>query len=357
MRRQLDRDVNKPFNTENVESLRSKLKEIKEKKVNSCVNPAENFEAIMRDEGVTYDRFSNGPNRLKPFITKMLDGKVDGDYVPNQTTRGMASDPLNMIRSKERKDATLLRIAGMLSPALASLCDAFDEALPWVVSIDCIRKSLAPMGAMEAVRQEIADINHENNSFTLDHTNILLRRMISQDDAPFVFEKAGTRYRNVMIDEFQDTSALQWENFKTLLWNNQAEGGLSMVVGDIKQSIYRWRNGDWRTLQSLVQNKGNRVIQLDANRRSLSTIVSFNNRFFPKATEVLDRLGQERDMHIGALYNDVQQKPCKGDGGYVRISILKKEKETPQQDVQTVMLDDMLAQVKELNGQYGVPIK
>ena len=103
--------------------------------------------------------------------------------------------------------------------------------------------------------------------------------MVRGQDAPFIFEKTGTRYRNILIDEFQDTARTQWDNLHKLLLDKAAAGEDALLVGDVKQSIYRWNGGDWRILQNISKSfiGGVEEKDLDVNYRSQQAIVLFNN--------------------------------------------------------------------------------
>lgn len=114
--------------------------------------------------------------------------------------------------------------------------------------------------------------------------------MIQDEDSPFIFEKIGSQLEHVMIDEFQDTSTVQWKNFKVLLQETMShQNAGNLIVGDVKQSIYRWRSGDWRLLNNIESEfPSNYTIQIESlshNYRSDRNIVDFNNAFFEAATE------------------------------------------------------------------------
>src|SRR5690606_4681497 len=109
-------------------------------------------------------------------------------------------------------------------------------------------------------------------------------------------EKIGNTFNHFLIDEFQDTSGFQWENFKPLVINSLAEGNMSLVVGDVKQSIYRWRGGDWQLLlEKIVQDVGaeqTQELNLNQNWRSRKNIIDFNNGLFAGSPSILETLSQ-----------------------------------------------------------------
>ena len=129
----------------------------------------------------------------------------------------------------------------------------------------------------------------------LSETKYILSEFIGHNDAPFIYEKVGNRFEHFMIDEFQDTSVKEWENFLPLLQNAMAQSGATsvLIVGDIKQSIYRWRGGDWKILHSQAQQalgaESTELVNLKENYRSLPAVVDFNNKVIGRVVEADNR--------------------------------------------------------------------
>ena len=150
------------------------------------------------------------------------------------------------------------------------------------------------------IDEELRLQNQLHNRFLLSDTNALLHSLMNEGDAAFVYEKIGTSIDRVMIDEFQDTSRMQWENFHLLLKESLAQREGSLIVGDIKQSIYRWRNGDWKILAGLNTDSSLRIreLTLQTNWRSEARIVRFNNIFFTSACQTLNQRYEEEKRRI-----------------------------------------------------------
>ena len=104
------------------------------------------------------------------------------------------------------------------------------------------------LGILSDVLNQVHHITRDENIFLLSDAGELIYLITEKDQTPFIYEKVGNTFENFMIDEFQDTSIIQWKNFRHLIDNSMAQGFENLVVGDIKQSIYRWRNSDWKTL-------------------------------------------------------------------------------------------------------------
>lgn len=185
------------------------------------------------------------------------------------------------------------------------------------------------------IDEEVRRLNYENNRFLLSDTNVLLHNLVHDGDSSFVFEKIGTTIRNVMIDEFQDTSRMQWDNFRLLLLEGLSQGENSLIVGDVKQSIYRWRNGDWGILNGLkdhIESFPINVKILTTNRRSAGNIIEFNNKVFTAACHTLNDIYKseqgEECKDLKEAYVDVcQEKDKDPDEGYVKVTFLTEKEE------------------------------
>lgn len=165
-----------------------------------------------------------------------------------------------------------------------------------------VEKVIFTLGLAEEFYSKLAIIEEEKGVISLDESTNLLRDIIDGSDAPFIYEKLGVRFNHFLLDEFQDTSVVQWENFKPLLANSVSEGYSNIIVGDVKQSIYRWRNSDWNLLDKEIEEnfKGKvKVITLKENWRSTQNIVNFNNGFFTFAAN---------NLGLSTTYADVKQE-------------------------------------------------
>jgi len=209
------------------------------------------------------------------------------------------------------------------------------------------------LGLIWYITEEINAINTENNSFMLSDTALFLNRMIDASDSPFIYEKIGAEIQYMMIDEFQDTSRLQWDNFKVLLSDILANNRFSMIVGDVKQSIYRWRNGDWRILNQIGKELPVHEESLDSNYRSKKQVVDFNNVFFTEAGKLLDDKYKEElfdlpESPFSLVYSEkqVSQKTTeKENNGFVSVDLLQ-DSETEKYN--EVVLSGLLEKIQLL---------
>ncbi len=236
-----------------------------------------------------------------------------------------------------------------LQARLAEFIALYERCRKDYLSATLALRHLGLLRLLEYIDERAREIEGDAGRFTLSSTPALLSKMVEGSDAPFIFEKIGTYINNVMIDEFQDTSRMQWENFKKLLFEKLASGGKGLLVGDIKQSIYRWRGGDWKILYGIEQERELQRFNiqpqlLNTNYRSHGVIVDFVSKFFPLAAMLLDGVQSDAPIKLSRIYEDVKQKAKKEDGlGLVKIKLFK-ETEDYLQD--TVL--DIAEQIREL---------
>ena len=217
--------------------------------------------------------------------------------------------------AKAKAPSFLPRIQGLLEGPLDTFCALFDLPLKRYNTAVLIKEQTFGLRLAVDFYREFDALLKEKNVLGLDDSNTLLRDIIDGSDAPFVYEKMGVRFESFLLDEFQDTSTIQWQNFLPLLRESDASGRTNLVVGDVKQSIYRWRGSDWNLLASRLTEQFplSSVKPLDSNWRSCGAIVRFNSAFFTHAAAA-----------IGAseIYSDVEQEVKSDDPqeGYVRLT-------------------------------------
>jgi ATP-dependent helicase/nuclease subunit A len=221
-----------------------------------------------------------------------------------------------------------------LDKTLIEAIHYYDDNIVRYKSAEAILSFIYALGILSDVLRNIHLITTSENSFLLSDAGELLNLITKEDQSPFIYEKVGNRYENFMIDEFQDTSTIQWNNFWPMIDNSMAEGFDNLVVGDVKQSIYRWRNSDWQILGTKLANRidNDRFLSepLTTNWRSRSNIIRFNNTLFTTIPNQLDETfsGDNYPVSFKKLYSEaVQIDPGKTTGGYVRFEFLINGKE------------------------------
>lgn len=205
-------------------------------------------------------------------------------------------------------------------------------------------KFVIPLALLNRIQNEIELIKDEENILPIWEFNGVISNEITTQPAPFIYERIGERFRHYFIDEFQDTSALQWKNFIPLILNavqsesiNKQRGSV-LLVGDAKQSIYRWRGGKAEQFMDLYLNEVNpfyiegQTVNLEDNYRSLKTIIDFNNHFF---SFIASKFQSEKykDLYLNATQNYPESKKNKHlKEGFLSIQFIDFESDSEEQE-------------------------
>lgn len=292
---------------------------------------------------------------LYAYINKRVNGKITNENTPKYVTTCI-ENPEKWTSSKcPLPEKTTIRelASSKLCKKLQLLESKRLENWKEYQSIVLTLAHLSQLRLLHAISNKVNEINRDSNRFMLSNTQSLIKELIVDSDTPFIFEKIGTRLKHIMIDEFQDTSTIQWSNFKNLLENCIAQvGSQNLIVGDIKQSIYRWRQGDWQLLHNIDKGFHQEIIQIESKRenyRSEEVIVNFNNALFEQLVKVTETElrsdGIEEAEILKKAYEDVEQRVNKkGSNGYVTIDLYPDKKATYRDNV----LQQLTDTVKEL---------
>lgn len=244
---------------------------------------------------------------------------------------------------------------------IITLCsNANDEFIKYQTSC-AILANLYVTGILSRIEKYLDKRCNREDIMVLSSVAELIKKIIDGSDTPFIYERIGAFTNHFMIDEFQDTSVLQWNNFCPLIEESISQGYESMIVGDVKQSIYRWRNGDWHILHEGVRNRfGSRVDdeELNTNFRSEYEVVRFNNFMYSHLAEKLDEsLNSDSIIRFSSIYNSVEQKlpKFKEDNkcGYVRCGIIESNNEAQALEKS---LDDMVDKITSLTSLRSVAV-
>ncbi|UFH36090.1 UvrD-helicase domain-containing protein [Flavobacterium acetivorans] len=300
--------------------------EIKKKLAESCkvidkenASLAEGLLALIENNGIDLKSFSRGtfPNHLVSIR--------DGKFNPKNKTFHEFDD---IAINKTAKDRALIE---NLIPELIKILGTIYKNFEKRDFYKAFLKNITPLSLLNTVSNELAKIQEEQNVLSISEFNAIIHREIQNQPAPFIYERLGERYRHFFIDEFQDTSEMQWQNLIPLIDNalsgqdDFGEKGTLMIVGDPKQSIYRWRGGKAEQFIELSKdnnpfnNPDKKLEHLDKNYRSYSQVIDFNNEFFKLVS------GEFEHPDYKDLYeNHSHQKTNDKKGGYVNISFIPK---------------------------------
>ena len=327
-----------------IKNYRKTLKAISDEASEQLKGFGDQFFGLLEEYGLSVDDLNRKKTGIASYFTKLMRGET-GDDIHNATVDKHLESAENWATQKSTNRLAVIELAEKELIPLLETAEDFRSKNNRI--INSCRLSLTHVNNIRLLNnldEEVRQLNQEKNRFLLADTNALLHNIVREGDPSFVFEKIGTHIRHVMIDEFQDTSRMQWGNFKLLLLEGLSQGADSLIVGDVKQSIYRWRGGDWTILNGLKGKMGPFPIReetLSTNRRSEANIVKFNNLIFPSACQILnERHKKEQGTDCDELqnaYKDVVQEICrKEDKGSVKLNFLsiKNEKEYTEHTLQ-----------------------
>ena len=331
------------------EGFKEKMKNIKKKAKEQFDEIAASFFDALEEGGYSAEDLSGKTRGIWSYFNKIKNGKYSDDDLVNLTFTKCMESPDNWVKKADVKSHTALyqQVSSVLYPILQFSEQHRPTLVKMYKSADLTVKHLNQLRLLGSIDKKVRTMNQEANRFLLSDTQTLLHSLIQDSDSPFIFEKIGTQLNHVMIDEFQDTSTIQWKNFKVLLEETMSrEDAGNLIVGDVKQSIYRWRSGDWRLLNNIESEFINPKKQLDietldTNYRSDRNVIDFNNAFFVEAAkqeyENLKEAMPEEAQQLLNAYADVEQKvPAnKRAQGYVEIKLLKTQEDEDTADEST----------------------
>ncbi len=343
------------YNKENLEDFNKDLRKIKTDFENELKAKGKTAVELMESANLGPADFSGGASRsIGSFFVKLANAQI-----PN-FTKTVCDSAENIekwsTKTSKRRDDILQIAETELQPKLIEIITYYDQNLERYNTVLAVISQLRMLGILTDLKEEIKNIAREKGVLMLSDSNLLLSKIIGNSDAPFVYEKIGSFYKHFMLDEFQDTSGLQWNNFKPLLTNSLAEGNTNLIVGDVKQSIYRWRNSDWNILAQQLNSdfspNQQKQVTLEYNWRSDKNIIDFNNAVFKhiklKFEEYLFNGIDDKKVYVEKLdriYESYEQSPGKADKektGYVKACFL------PDDDFERNSTTLLIEQIKSL---------
>lgn len=309
---------------------------------------------IYESCGLTVDDFANkDKGGVGAVLFKLSGGKTD---VPGKIWRKAVDDSRFLPQKSPAPAVAALdaALAGGLLTVMNSIDSLFERGYRLYVSALVQQRTIHVMGILGAISEKVRTLAHDENLFLLSDSGELINKLIADDDAPFIYEKIGTAYDHFIIDEFQDTSQIQWQNFMPLINETLSRGNDNLVVGDVKQSIYRWRNSDWRILHSEVTkvfgSETVKTMPLNVNFRSRANIIKFNNHIFrPQAIPALcdSKLANE-NLSLSSVYSGSEQTgTMKRPGGLVKVTIFPRNGEERWKESVLRQIPELVEQLQD----------
>ncbi len=273
--------------------------------------------------GLAPSDFRGGKNSPLNYFRKVLEWNGKGAVpVPSATFYALHGNIEKWYTGKQCPAAVQQAYDGV-NGIVGKICGLFDTGYTGYATAVAVYSNVNVLGILNEIYGRVLEYCREKNIILLSESTELLGRIIDGSDTPFVYEKIGAWIDKFMLDEFQDTSSLQWRNFYPLIQNSLAQGGDNLIVGDVKQSIYRWRGSDWKILNGTLEKQFgvHEVVMksLKENYRSGRNIVEFNNGFFRFCAARVQELygsGEEDPATIEAVYKDMEQEMPESKKGY-----------------------------------------
>jgi ATP-dependent exoDNAse (exonuclease V) beta subunit len=367
--------------------FKSDLYKIEKSKKEELQQFAGKFNDILNENSLCVDDLSYKKQGVYSYVNRII--KWD-EVLPlakcKRAYEGVVQEDLSKwCSSSSPKKGVIEKVASdHLIPFMIKLEELRRKNMVDINTCSLIRMQVNNVGMISDIARKNREINSARGQFLLSDTSSLLHEMIKDSDTPFIYEKIGTILEHIMIDEFQDTSETQWENFKPLIMECISKNKSNLIVGDAKQSIYRFRNGDWRIIESLDEDFEVSSIPASGNWRSMENVVNFNNFLFspePDSGKIpvlthFESMFSNEEMCVRSrglfdkllsVYKDSKQtcpKEKQKGKGLASVEFVKKEKKNknkaesdPEEEEATVeMLEHLLKKVISLQ-ENGVNAK
>ena len=319
---------------------------------------------ILDLNGLSREDFPYGKSGFINYFYSVASGDVWSGY-GKRVADALDSDEKWYAKTSSRKN-NILEIIPRLKPILSGICTLYDKNKQFAHTTGLLRENFRSFGLLNDLSEFVRQATNERNVMLISDTNHIINKLIDGNDTPFIFEKAGNHFAHFMIDEFQDTSGAQWSNFLPLLSNAvaQSENDPVLLVGDVKQSIYRWRGGDWEILGDQVNRAFAEAeeLTLDQNWRSSGRIVRFNNAMIASVaatanselntlinnarnTNFIDNELHDR-LHdiVARAYTDCRQEIANqntADEGYIKLIQYDKDADGRREDYLIETIEDL----------------
>ncbi|MCX6182170.1 MAG: UvrD-helicase domain-containing protein [Bacteroidetes bacterium] len=315
---------------------------------NKLKNLATKALQLIHQQGLNGEEFYKGKNGLYSVFKKASTNSFD-KLKNNASFAAVQEDKWYAGKTSKEDSAKIDAIKLDLKKIVDEISTIVSEEQKDYELNLLISQNLYAVALLNEIEKIIENLRAENNSVHISEFNKRILDIVLTQPIPFVYERIGEKYKHYLIDEFQDTSVLQWQNLLPLIDNALASGNKNLVVGDAKQAIYRWRGGDveqfanigstaiasnsnvQERLESINRNFEEKI--LSQNFRSTKNVIAFNNLFFEKILDILP-------PQLKEFYKDYfQEDEYAKDGGYVRLTKLEeKSDEYTERTLQEIKL-------------------
>jgi len=331
-------------------------------KVQDVANAAK---ALIQKQGIPDTAFYQGSRGLPTYFSRLAAGEIDRLEPGNYPLQAITDTKMTGGKASRQDQQAIETIWPELVASFEALQLLLAQGYSRFVLYGLLQRTIYQMAVLHEINDHLKSIQLNKNIVPLAEFNKRIAQVVMREPAPFVYERLGERFHHYLIDEFQDTSVMQWQNLLPLIDNSLSGGYYNLVVGDGKQSIYRWRGGEVMQFVKLPEvdnpTASSEVFQreqslrrnyspesLNRNFRSRKEIVEFNNNFFGW---IAGRLPEE----IKSVYDDVAQEvDADKTGGGVHFSFWDKKLSVLTADEYNLQqINDIISQLLEKGYQYS----
>ncbi len=294
--------------------------------------------SIIDKANIYADKFAGGANGIHKYFTYLSELKTD-KFVPSGTVqKNIDADKWYATKATADDKAQIDSIKIQLLKLYDEVWDYIQANMQEVTLFRLINTTIYSLAVLNEIEKLLNEYKAQNNILHISEFNKMISKIVLNEPIPFIYERLGEKYNNYLIDEFQDTSVLQFHNLLPLIDNSLAAGHFTMLVGDGKQAIYRWRGGEveqFALLPEVFSHNNNPLILereqalqrsytlevLDKNYRSKREIIEFNNSIFKVLSDKLNE-------RYRSIYSTLEQGfLAENTGGYVQVEFLEGEGE------------------------------
>ena len=300
---------------------------------------------LTREAGLTIENFAYKKSGAAGFLQKCAALRRGGEKKFEMGSRFREGQWVSKSAPGEIKSAVENLLESGLSQISEAIIRHYDTHRSQALTAACILDNIYLTAIINRLKRLIDEYKRRNNVIPISEFNVRVYEIVKNSPIPFIYSILGEKYSHYLIDEFQDTSRLQWENLFPLIDNALATDFFNMAVGDGKQSIYRWRGGDWEIMEKDIEKRilpeQLTVKPLDKNFRSRENIVAFNNRFF----EAIRDFYKKENVQLEQIYSDIAQRPVRKQGGFVSLQFI--EESTAEDEPETPVFDRVKGIIKD----------
>ena len=318
---------------------------------------------LIKSKGLTNAAFYQSRSGISVYFQKLAGRNFTSIHPNSYATKTIEEDKWYSGKSSIQEQLAIDEIKTDLVSYFNQIQDYIQKFYSNYIIFTEIRKNIYPLAVLNEIEKTLEDYKSENDLVLISEFNKRISEIVLNEPVPFIYERIGEKYKHFLVDEFQDTSILQWQNLLPLIDNSLSEGNFNMIVGDGKQAIYRWRNGEVEQFDKLpeIYKRDDNPIQVQReeslkrnfenvsllhNFRSRKGIIEFNNDFFTLVS-------QQLHDDYKTIYDDLQQKPNDKSGGYIQIEFEEEESPLSFADYNLDRIKISIAKLLEDGYQYS----